>query len=118
MAPVTAQAQAHSHAAPNGGQVQNIASYHAELVVRGADMALYVTDKKHRKVDAAKFSATAVVLAKDNEQKTVELNPAGDGKLAGKADFAVDGRFRATVTLKSGSTEIGKGRYNLDVKSW
>lgn len=121
MAPVAAFAQGaghgHAHAAPNGGQIQNIGAYEAELVVKGSDLTLFVVDAKEQKVDAAKFSATAVVLAKGNEQKTVELKPAGDNKLAGKADFAVQGKFRATVTLKSGATEIGKGRYNLDVKS-
>jgi hypothetical protein len=76
---------------------------------------LHVLDDKDQKVDATKFSATAIVLAKGNEQKTVELKPANDNVLSGKADFSVDGKFRATVTLKSGTAEIGKGRYNIDL---
>lgn len=110
-----AQDHGHAHAAAHGGQIQKIGAYEAELVVRGADMILYVVDDKDEKVDATKFSATAVVLAKGNEQKTVELKPASDNMLSGKADFPIDGKFRATVTLKSGFTEIGKGRYNIDV---
>ena len=78
-------------------------------------MMLYVLDDKDQKVDATKFSAMAVVLAKGNEQKTVELKPGNDNMLSGRADFAVDGKFRATVILKSGSAEIGKGRYNIDL---
>lgn len=104
-----------SHASANGGQIQKIGAYEAELVVKGADMMLYVLDDNDQKVDATKFSATAVVLAKSNEQKTVELRPSKDNMLSGRADFAVDGKVRATVTLKSGSTEIGKGRYNIDL---
>lgn len=114
VASITAWAQGHGHAPANGGQIQKIGTYEAELVVKGADMMLYVLDDKDQKVDATKFSATAVVLAKGNEQKTVELKPGNDNMLSGRADFAVDGKFRATVTLKSGSTEIGKGRYNID----
>lgn len=110
-----AQGKAHSHAAPNGGQIQQIGVYEGELVVRGSDVMLYVVDEKEQKVDASKLSATAVVLAKGNEQKTVELKPAKDNMLTGKADFPVEGKFRATVTLKSGSAEVGKGRYNVDV---
>lgn len=117
MVPVAAQAQAHSHPAPNGGQIQKIGAYEAELVVKGSDVILYIVDEKDEKVEASKFSATAVVLAKGNEQKTVELKPAGDNKLAGKVEFALQGKFRATLTLKSGAAEVGKGRYNLDVKS-
>lgn len=117
LAPGAAFAQAHSHAAPNGGQIQNIGKYEAELVVKGGEVVLFVVDDKEQKVDSSKLSATAVVLAEGNQQKTVDLNPAGDNKLTGKANFPVAGKFRATVTLKAGGTEVGKGRYNLDVKS-
>lgn len=109
-----AQSHGHAHAAANGGQIQKIGAYEAELVVRGAELMLYVLDDKDQKVDATKFSATAVVLARGNEQKTIELRPAKDNMLSGRADFAVEGKFRATVTLKAGSAEIGKGRYNID----
>lgn len=114
LAPALGLAQAHSHAAPNGGQIQKIGPYEAELVVKGSDAMLYVVDDKEQKVDASKFSATAMVLAKGNEQKALDLRPASDNMLKGKVDFPVEGKFRATVTLKSGTTEIGKGRYSLD----
>lgn len=106
----------HSHVAANGGQIQQIGVYEAELVVKGADVMLYIVDKQEKKVDAAKFSATAVVLAADNQQKTVEMSPSGENRLAGKIDFPVTGKFRATVTLKSGTVEAGKGRYSLDAR--
>ena len=106
----------HSHVAANGGQIQQIGAYEAELVVKGADVMLYIVDKQEKKVDAAKFSATAVVLAADNQQKTVEMSPSGENRLAGKIDFPVTGKFRATVTLKSGTAEAGKGRYSLDAR--
>ncbi|NBJ13594.1 adenylosuccinate synthase [Microvirga arsenatis] len=111
-----AQGQGHAHAAANGGQIQKIGAYEAELVVKGADVMLYLVDDKEQKVDASTFSATATVLAKGNEQKTLELKPGTANLLTGKADFAVDGKFRATVTLKSGASEIGKGRYSVDIK--
>lgn len=78
-------------------------------------MALYVVNEKEEKVDASKFSATAVVLAKGNVQKTIELKAAGENKLSGTIDFDVDGKFRATVTLRAATGEIGKARYSLDV---
>lgn len=115
LSPALALAQAHSHGPQHGGQVQKIGAYEAELVVKGSDAFLYVIDDKEKKVDASKFSATATVLAKGNDQKTVELKPASDNILSGKVDFAVEGKFRATVTLKSGAAELGKGRYNVDV---
>ena len=78
-------------------------------------MTLHVNDTKDQKVNTEGFSATAVVLAKGNQQKTVELAHASDNRLVGKIDFATDTRFRATVTLRTSKGEVGKGRYNLNV---
>ncbi|NNM73936.1 hypothetical protein [Enterovirga aerilata] len=106
----------HSHAAPNGGQIQQIGTVEGELLVKGSDVTLFLVDDKEQKVDASSYSATASVLAKGNQQKTVELKPAGDNKLATKIDFPVEGKFRASLTLKKGAAEVGKARYNLDTK--
>jgi nitrogen fixation protein FixH len=106
------QAHGHSH---HGGQEVKIGAYEAELVVKGSDVTLYLNDAQDQKIDASKFTATAVVLAKGNQQKTVELAPAGENMLMGKIDFPIEGKFRATVTLKTASGEVGKGRYNLNM---
>ena len=104
----------HTHAPPNGGQLKQIGAYEAELVVKGSEMTLHLVDEQERKVDAAKFSASAVVLAKGNEQKMVALTPSGDNRLSGKMNFSIDGKIRATVTLATPTGEAGKGRYSLD----
>src|SRR5262245_29907324 len=107
-----AQHEGHSH---QGGQEVKIGNYQVELVVKGNDATLFVNDAKDEKINASGFTATAVVLAKGNQQKSVEFAPGGDNKLVGKVDFAVEGKFRATVTLKNVGGEVGKGRYNLDI---
>jgi nitrogen fixation protein FixH len=113
-APAVASAQGHGHS-HHGGQEVKIGKFEAELVVKGSEVTLYVNDANDQKIDASGFTATAVVLAKGNQQKTISLAPAGENKLAGKIDFPVEGKFRATVTLKNSSGELGKGRYNVDV---
>jgi len=105
----------HAHAA-NGGQVQSIGKFEGELVVKQGTVTLYLIDESEQKVDASKYSATAAVLAKGNETKIVELRSAGENKLAGRIDFQFDSKFRATVTLKSDSHDLGKARYNIDAK--
>lgn len=108
---------AHSHAAPNGGQIQQIGkAVEGELLVKGSDLTLFLVDESERKIDAASYSAMASVLARGNQQKTVELKPAGDNRLAARIDFPVDGKFRASLTLKKGAAEVGKARFNLDPK--
>lgn len=111
-----AQGAGHGHShAQHGGQAQKIGRYEAELVVRGAEVTLYVLDEADRPVDAARFAATAQVLASGNQQRTVDLRPAGENRLAGRVEFQVDGRFRATVTLRdAGGAEVGRARYTLD----
>jgi len=114
-APRTGRAQAaHAHAA-NGGQVQKIGSYEVEFVVRGGQIILYVLDEQDRPVDAAQFRANAVVLARGNEQRSVDLAPAGENRLAARLEFPVDGRVRATVALRAAAgTELGRARFAVD----
>jgi hypothetical protein len=112
--PTIALAQGHGHS-HHGGQEVKIGKYEAELVVKGTSVTLYLNDANDKQIDSSGFSATAVILAKGNQQKTIELKPAGENKLAGAFDFQVDAKFRATVTLKSSAGEVGKGRYNLDM---
>lgn len=110
-------ADGHDHAkGENGGKIEKIGAYEGELVVKGTELALYVDDEKDKDVDVATMSAVAVVLAKGNEQKTVELKPAGGNKMTGMINFSVDGKLRATVSLKSGAETVGKARYSLDMK--
>jgi hypothetical protein len=113
LAPAAAGAQGHGHS-HRGGQEVRIGTYEVELTVAGSEMTLHVNDPTDRKVNTDGFAATAVVLAKGNQQKTVELTHAGDNRLVGKIDFATDTRFRATVTLRTPKGEAGKGRYNFD----
>lgn len=114
LAPSMAAAQGHGHS-HRGGQEVRIGIYEVELTVAGAEMTLYVNDTNDQKVNAEGFTAAAIVLAKGNQQRSVELAHAGDNRLVGKIDFATDPRFRATVTLRAPKGEVGKGRYNLDV---
>ena len=111
LASVGALAQSHGH---HGGGTQKIGAYEGELVVKGREVTLFLMDENDKKIDASKLRGSAVVLAKGNEQKTLELAPAGENKLAGKVDFPIEGKFRATVIILSGSAEVGKARYSLD----
>ena len=79
-------------------------------------VARWWIDAQEKKVNVTGFSATATVLARGNEQKTVTLAPAGENKLVGKVDFPVDGKFRATVSLKPSTGEAVRARYSVDQK--
>ena len=119
LVPAGSFAQTHGHGPGHphqGGQTQIIGPYEVELAVKGTEVTLFILDDKDQKVDASGLSGSAEVLAAGNERKTVELKPAGDNKLVAKVEFAVEGKFRATVTLRNAQGgEVGKNRYSVDV---
>lgn len=83
---------------PNGGQVQDIGSYHAELVLRGNDILVFVFDHNDRPVPVAGATAQAVLLA-NGRQTTVALTPKEGNLLQGTGDLAEARGIRAVVTL-------------------
>lgn len=114
LAPSLAWAQGAGHGHAHSGNEVRIGRHEVELVVRGGQATLSVVDDKEQLVDAAAFGATAVVLARGNDRRTMEFRPAGGNRLVAPVDFPVDGKFRATVTLRGPGGELGTGRFNVD----
>lgn len=111
---VGARAQGGGHGHAHSGNEVKIGRHEVELVVRGGEAALLVRDERDQPVDAASFEATAVVLGRTNERRTLEFRPAGANRLVAPVDFPFDGKFRATVTLRGPGGELGTGRFNVD----
>lgn len=111
--PAAARAQG-GHRHVHTGQEVKIGPYEVELIVRNGEASLVLLDAGERPVDAARFSATAVVLARGNERRNVEFRPSGENRLTAAIDFPFDGKFRATVTLRGPDGVVGNGRYSVD----
>ena len=71
---------------PNGGARTDAGPYHAELVLKGNDVVLYVTDGSDKPVDVTGAKAEATILANKQTQK-VTLVPAGGNALRGQANL-------------------------------
>jgi len=71
---------------PNGGARTDAGPYHAELVLKGNDVVLYVTDAADKPVDVTGAKAEATILANRQTQK-VALEPAGANALKGQANL-------------------------------
>ena len=112
LAPALARAQGHGHA--HSGNEVKIGRFEVGLEVRGRQATLSIVDEKEQPVDASAFGATAVVLARGNERRTLEFGPAGGNRLVAPVDFQVDGKFRATLTLRGPGGDLGTGRFNVD----
>ena len=90
-------ALAHEARGPNGGTVKDAGPYHMELVVKGADLSVFLTDAKDQPVNVAGATGTAIVLA-DRKQQSVALHPGGNG-LHGHGDFAGAKDLQVVVSM-------------------
>jgi hypothetical protein len=79
---------------PNGGQMQDIGSYHGELLAQDGRLTFFLFDTNDRPLPANGVTATAIVLASGRQQTlTFALRPDGKALIA-------SGEFRAEPSLR------------------
>ncbi|WP_137126107.1 hypothetical protein [Roseomonas sp. HF4] len=84
---------------PNGGQMQDIGSYHGELLAQDGRLTFFLFDSSDRPLPATGATATAIVLA-GGRQQTVTFAPRPDGTaLVASGDFRADPGLRVVVQL-------------------
>jgi hypothetical protein len=79
---------------PNGGQVQDVGSYHGEMLAKDGEITLFLFDHNDRPMPAMGASGTAIVLA-EGRQQTLTFAPRADG-----AALVATGEFRAAPGLR------------------
>ncbi len=89
---------------PNGGPMVTVDDKHLEFVAKGAEIVVYVSDKKHDPIAMAGGSGRAIVQA-SGKTATIALVPGEGNRLVGKADSAVAAGARVVVsaTLPGGA---------------
>ena len=87
--------------ASHGGMVQEAGEMYLELVVKGADVTVYVLDEARKPVPGTQATGTATVLV-DGKAHKVELKAAEGNSLHGILPVTVSGKVAATVALKVG----------------
>lgn len=98
----------------HGGQIQRLGKYEVELVLKGMEIALYLSED-NREVDVSLFQATVIITTSDNELRVVRFNHTRGNGLTAEMSSAGTGSLRATVSLTTWfGTKIGKLRYSLD----
>ncbi|CAO3449608.1 hypothetical protein [Azospirillum largimobile] len=98
---------------PNGGARTDAGPYHAELVLKGNEIVLYVTDGANKPVDTTGAKAEATILANKQTQK-VSLEPAGANTLKGQANLggAHDGVKVVTALTMPGQKAV-QARFDM-----
>jgi hypothetical protein len=107
-APAAAQ-HVHGAKGPNGGQMEDVAGVHAELMTEGNKITINVFDEGNKPIATKGFTASALV-SRGSERETIALVPAGEATLTGEAKKPVAGAA-ITVTLKTAAGKSGQARF-------
>jgi hypothetical protein len=100
---------AHEAKGPNGGRVVDAGSYHVELVVGGADIAVFISDGESKPIAPTGFKGVAILNAPGKAQR-VALTPV-EAKLGGKADTPLPADARGVVQLTSPDGKVSQGQF-------
>jgi len=109
----SALAQQHKHAdkGPNGGQMQDVAGVHAELLTSGNTLTLNIFDENNKPVPTKGFSASALIAA-GADKETLNLSPSGESALKADAKKPIAAGAAITVTLKTAAGKSGQAKFS------
>lgn len=85
---------------PNGGPLLDTAKGHWELVAKGGDLTLYVTDASGNPVSTKPGKGTANVLVAGKTVK-VDLAPADPNILQGKGEFVAEKGMKVIISVEN-----------------
>jgi hypothetical protein len=108
---IVATAYAHGPArGPNGGQMQDLAGGHVELVAHDNEIAVYLFDAEDKPMSAQGVIATVTVLSQ-GKQETVMLQPADGNVMRGRGVFLARPGLKVVVSLTLPGQRPQLGRY-------
>ena len=88
-----------SIAAPHGGQMRMAGPYHMEIITKGKEIVLYVTDHANTKI-SIDGGISKARFETGKTKTTVKLQPAGDNVFKGTGDFIVTPKTKIVVFIK------------------
>jgi hypothetical protein len=95
---------------PNGGQMQDLAGGHIELLAQGNEIVVYLFDAEDRPIPAEQAKATATVLA-GGRQEVVSLQAEEGHVLRGRGDFTAVPGMKVVLALTLPGQRQQLGRY-------
>jgi len=107
--PATAQ-HAHGQKGPQGGQMEDVAGVHVELLTSARTITLNVYDEANKPVSTSGYTASALVTS-GADRETLALAPEGKNALKGEAKKAMDKGTTISVTLKTSGGKSGQVRF-------
>lgn len=102
----------HKHGAkgPNGGQMEDVAGVHAEMVASGSTITFNVFDEDNKPIKTSGYSGSALVVT-GGERETVQLSAAGEA-LKGEVKRPLAKGSSVTLLLKTDKNKTGQAKFS------
>jgi hypothetical protein len=91
---------------PNGGPVVDSSGHHVEMVAKGAELVLFLTEMDDKPLDSAGTKNARAIVQDGGKTATVQLQPAEPNKLVGTLVQPLGSGARVVVsaTMADGHT--------------
>lgn len=109
-APAVAQ---HTHGAqkgPNGGQMEDVAGVHAELLTSVNTITVNIFDEGGKPLNTKGYSGSALVVSGSNRE-TVSLAPSANNTLKGETRGSIASGATITLSIKTEAGKTGQARF-------
>ncbi len=95
---------------PNGGQMEDVAGVHAELLTSGNTITINIFDEGNKPVATKGFSGAALVVSGADRER-VTLSPSSENALKGDAKKPIAAGAAITITMKTAVGKSGQARF-------
>ena len=99
---------------PNGGPVVDSSGHHVEMVAKGADLTLFLTDEADKPLAAAGAKNARAIVQEGGKTATVPLQPAEPNKLVGQLSQPLGKGARVVVSATLADGHAVQARFVND----
>lgn len=109
---LAAGASAHELAkGPNGGPLVDSAGHHVEMVAKGTELILFLTDEVDKPVASAGVRNARAIVQDSGKTASVPLNPADPNKLVGNLPHPLGSGARVVVSITTAGGKSVQARF-------
>ena len=108
--PAVAQHAHGNQKGPNGGQMEDIAGVHAELLTSGNTITVNIFNEGGKPLSTRAYSGSILMVSGSNRE-TVNLAPSGENALKGETKSAIVPGAAITLMVKTDAGKSGQARF-------
>ena len=96
---------------PNGGPVVDSAGHHVEMVAKGTELVLYLSEENDRPLGSAGTKNARAIVQDGGKTATVQLSPAEPNKLVGTLPSPLGSGARVVVSATMADGHAVQARF-------